>query len=811
MKVTTEIAISNLKKNKSRSILIGIAILLTTVLLTIIALSGNGVIESNKTHAKQNYGDYNGAFARVSEKQLSEIEKNAEFKDIGKIESFAFVQSDNMTVTMAYMDEAAIKATNLKLNEGKMPLRENEIAAPKEFFQKLGYKNTTLGQSVKIPYRVDGKGKIIEKEFIISGFYPADKMSNLKSMYRTIISEEFYKETIPENSRSYTVCFKTPGEDTLNYDQMIEKINTLGTKVGIEKKNIGPNKGYLMWATNPGTEVLVTCVVIGLLIILFSVLVIYNIFYVGIIQKVQEYGKLKAIGATRKQMKSMILKEGMILSAISIPLGLVIGYISSEFFFNEVLIKKLMENAGEFERTPLFNLPILIIVAVISFITVYISLRKPMKIVSKVSPIEAMKYQEESKGKKERKGYEELSLFKLTISNLMRNKKRTITTILTMGLSCFMFVVVANIAGSMDPDYDARNRIEKGDFYISLQASANDETYPENNLNNIQKQNLMGEKFINSIKNIDGVEKVETRKSILVKNTTPNLSIEDEYRYETIEVLSREDFNARKRQLKKGELDYDKLTRENGIIYGWASFFDEYGYKLNEKVNLSLYDGDKIIPKDFTMQGAIGHTNGTFIITEDTFNKFKLKENMTKDIFITCEKGKEEGIEKELQDLTSGNNYYGMISYTESLKTANLQIDTMRIPTYAVLGILGVIGFMNMANTLITSIVTRKRELGILQAIGLSRKQLNKMLQIEGLIFTIGTLIVALVVGNPLGYLAFARLKKTGMMGLNEYHFPILELGVMVIVLLLLQGVLSFYMSKSLQKDSLVDRIKYEE
>ena len=211
------------------------------------------------------------------------------------------------------------------------------------------------------------------------------------------------------------------------------------------------------------------------------------------------------------------------------------------------------------------------------------------------------------------------------------------------------------------------------------------------------------------------------------------------------------------------------------------------------------------------MQGSTRNLNADFIIAEATFNKLNLKENMITDLFITCKNGKESSVKKALQNLISEGDHYSMISYEDSLKTAKTQINTMRIPVYSLLALLGIIGFMNMANTLITSIITRKRELGILQSIGLSNKQLNKMLQIEGLIFTLGTLLVAFILGNPLGYLAFLKLKSTGMIGLNEYKFPILELCIMVIALLILQILLSFYMIKSLQKYSLVDRIKHNE
>ena len=107
---------------------------------------------------------------------------------------------------------------------------------------------------------------------------------------------------------------------------MENKIYALAEELGIHKDYADPNNGYLMWSTDPGTEVIITCALIALMVVIFSVLIIYNIFYVGIIQKVQEFGKLRAIGATKRQLKGIVFREGMILALISIPFGVLVGY-----------------------------------------------------------------------------------------------------------------------------------------------------------------------------------------------------------------------------------------------------------------------------------------------------------------------------------------------------------------------------------------------------------------------------------------------------------------------------------------------------
>ena len=155
--------------------------------------------------------------------------------------------------------------------------------------------------------------------------------------------------------------------------------------------------------------------------------------------------------------------------------------------------------------------------------------------------------------------------------------------------------------------------------------------------------------------------------------------------------------------------------------------------------------------------------------------------------------------------------HISMVSYQDQLAVTNLGITLLRSSCYSFLIILSLIGFMNMANTMITSIITRKREFGIMQAIGMSNRQQNQMLQIEGLIFTSGTAVISLTLGNLLGYFIFQLCKEHGFIGLFEYHLPVLELSLLTVGIILLQAALAFILSRNIKKESLVERIRHQE
>lgn len=98
----------------------------------------------------------------------------------------------------------------------------------------------------------------------------------------------------------------------------------------------------------------------------------------------------------------------------------------------------------------------------------------------------------------------------------------------------------------------------------------------------------------------------------------------------------------------------------------------------------------------------------------------------------------------------------------------------------------------------------------MLQAVGMTNRQLNWMMQLEGIFFSAGTAVISLIIGSPLGYALFCYARELHFYGLNEYHIPLLEIGVMILAIVLLQSSLSFLLSRNLRRESLVERISYQ-
>lgn len=809
----TNLAVSNIRKNRSRSILIMASVFLTTMLLSVIAAFGYGTVMHNRLNAGTMYGNYYGTFSRVSEEQYETIKLRSEFTSIGRAAYAAEVEQEEVSMDLNWIDQKAAENINFfsTLKEGRLPQKENEVAAPKEFFEHLGVEEPKLGDLVSISFRKDHQSKFETKEFIICGIVSSSENENLKMAYQGYVSQAFYESLISEEMRSFTITFRLNESVELNSDNAEEVMQKLGARCGVQRDNVSVNTGYMIWAFDPGLETLTACVGIAWIVILVSVVVIYNIFQVGIVQRIQEYGKIKALGATKKQLKKIIFREGMTLSLAAIPFGLAAGTGLACILFQNLIVKK-SENLMNLQmvHVSVVSMPILFLVAALSIFTVWLALKKPMRVVASISPVEAIRYQENTSRKKTvRKGRKQISVFGITVSNLSANRRRTLSTICTMGLSCVLFVALSNVAGNIDNEYEARNRVEYGQFSIELDCDLNDTAYPENNLENVQKDNPLGKEFQEKLKAIPGVTGVNTRVYFAAENKSSSKMDEDGSKT-SVCVLDREGFKHYGAGAVLGTVDYDKVSAQEGIIFGYSYFLESNGYSLGDKLEFNILDTGSEVAYEGNIVGAFGSAPASWVMTEDTYKSLNIEGDLTGQLWVDCEKKDKVEVEKAIHELLAGVSHVEMQTYDNAMKMVKMETNLMQAGIYAFLVILGVIGFMNMANTIITGVVTRKRELGVLQAVGMTNKQLNQMLQLEGILFSAGTVLVSLAAGCPLGYGLFQYAKGEHIYGMNQYHFPIREIGIMVAVIVFLQAFLSYLLSKNLRKESLVERINYQ-
>ena len=691
------------------------------------------------------------------------------------------------------------------LKEGTYPEKAQEIAAGRAFFDAVGYHDVKVGDTVTLEYRSGMQSEYAPVEFTVSGIlYDRDEYT-IEASYVVFGSQDFYNERVAEGDRQYNIYFTLSDSANVSMNNVSPVIKEIADSCGIDQKNVIINDLYLQWVLQPSYEMIVLCGILILGIVLFSVVVIYNIFQVGIAQKVQEYGKIKALGATRKQMKQLIFREGILLAVPSIPLGLLFGFLIAKVSFNWLVEQGNLVSSGiKNHQVPLFSLPVMLLCIFVSFLTVALALRKPMKIVSRISPIEATRYLEnaETQKKGKRNGRKNVTVFSMAMANITGNPKRTIGTILTLGLSCALFVIISNYVGNIDTEHEARRYINHGQFELQLDYSDEyDEKYPENNLDTILTDNPLNDSMIEEIKSIPGVTDVMTREIVSVNLNGTRFPAD---------IVSKNDFDFMRQDGDIGSMDYDQAVKNGEIFFGWLMWMEQDGYAPGESIVFDFENGSETYTYQGKIAGSFVSADTYLVIPEGVYRSMNPRGTAYGYLWVDCDKKDVASVEQSLNTLISNTSHIKMDTYHAQLQSAEFTARMMKLGCYLFMAVVGLIGFMNMANTMIMNITTKKQEYGVLQAVGMTNKQLNLCLQLQGLMFTVGTICVALIIGLPLGYALFSYAKHNGIFGMNVYHVPLIPILVMILLVGILQIVLSCVLSSNLKKETLVERIRYQ-
>lgn len=860
MNIITTTAFANLRKNKSRNILIGIAIALTAFLLTLLPTMVTGQLSLQFQAVNELYAPIHGVYRNVDGETAAEMAGDDVFETVCRreIAGKIYTGDKDITADMFALDETMIELSRMELKEGTFPKKADEIVVSEGCLKAMGLEGG-VGDRIKVPYQPVRKGKLLktaEKEFTIAGMTEDSPESLEKGIFTPMVSEAFAKEIIPEGEHVYDVCFQLRDIEGMVTEKIEERISVIGEQYGLSKNDIKVNSEYLFanyvdGALYAGLGALLAVIVLA------GILTIYSIYYVSMLDKVQEYGRLRAIGATKGQIRKLVLREGFAVAAIAVPAGIVLGLagailmlkamVSSSMDGNRVLgeqMKAVMESGD----ASLVKGWVILLAAGVSLLTVFLSLLSPMRKASKITAMEALRYQGGRKGKKERtsrKGYDALSIPRLTVSNLGRNKRRTAVTILSLGATGVLFVAAATACNCMNAEDVTRDSI-RSDILVSIDQEEGDEMHPEWALSAIQQNNPMTEELKGKIEKIDGVTAVKTipktdgkiekadgegnvtgkeepdGEGNVTEKEEPGGGVKertgkmapDEINGE-VKGLDAADMKELSRYVTEGSLGDASLKDGTGIIFQGSTLKQEFpDWKVGDKLYLEIADGEKVKGREVTLAAvaqAPPSLMGYYIAMPEDELKTMCSSDITYYWDISVEKGKEEAAAEEVRELVSEAEVLEVDTFLEENELSENAIRYTLYGCYGLLAVFGLIGILNLINTMINSVHVRKKELGMLQAIGMSGRQTVYMLQLEGLFYTAGTLVLSLGLGSILGYAIFLWAKTEGIMGIRVYHYPAVPVVCLAGIVLAVQILITYFVNMNFKKLSLIERIRFAE
>ena len=859
-KCIRRLSFKTLLSSGKRNIIAIIAIALTTLMFTAIFTVALSFNSSYQNYLARQLGGYShGAFKEVNEEQIEKISAHKKIKETGVRTVIGLADAtpfDKETAEVSYMDDNCTKWSFALPCEGRTPEKEDEISMDRKALELLGAEGT-LGEKITITYNlygINGEGGEITDTFTLCGIFEYD---DLLPVHFINISKDYMEKMRKTALESRVGDFRTDLNVMLSNSFNIEdRLIEICYDLGFTDVRVGASWAYTASSFSFAPGEALACIAFIVLIIFTGYLVIYNIFQISVAGDVRFYGLLKTIGVTPKQLKKIIRNQALMLCTPGIPLGFIAG-----FFVGALLLPLVMENTtlgkgcSKISASPV----IFIAAAVFSLITVLISCRKPGKTASRISPVEATRYTDTVK--KASKKSRSVNSFKMAFSNLGRNRKKTTVVIVSLSLSLVLLnILVAFVNGFDEDKYLGHTkcadflvsssdyfRTNPSDFYYSdeLVENIKDNTNPSTigcaYTTNGPVQAWMTEDAWFSAAMEFGLPDPKTELSLLERKDEliKEFAVIEGFDAALVDKLCVVSGSLEPLKEAGGKNVAIVVPEEPGEKYDYEDIYPKIGESIvvEYSENYSPIDvrtgepADETTPYEFIRVDTVNKSESEYTVCalvsvpyEIGNRSFRLGYSlvMNKDTFIndsvspvipmliafdTADEESEMKAEEYLSKLTFGEMDSLMYESKETLRAEFNEFKSMFIIVGGVLcGIIALVGILNFFNAIMTDIITRAKEFAVLQAIGMTGKQLKQMIITEGSLYAVGSALFALILSlilNPFEINAI-----NGMFWFCTARFTILPVVAAIPVFALIAFSVSVLLYKRMEKESIVERIK---
>lgn len=828
----------SLKKNKGRNLAAILAIIMTTMMFTTLFTLAQSMGKNlTEMHLHQSGTKAHASCKDITDEQIEQIAAHLDVKTSGR--SIVAGVAENLRlagrqVEIRYADEQYARDGFAYPETGRMPENKDEIALDTLTIERLGIK-PELGETVILEWRKDiQSGEKISSTFTLCGFWEG----NL-SVYASMawVSEEFVLEACngaggPEEGqvlglRMMDISFS----DTNNIEEHVDKVLS---DCGLSDVEFETNLAYTK-------EVQQTILVENLpmyggmvLVFIAGYLIIFNVFQISVASDIQFYGKLKTLGMTRKQIRKMILGQGCILSAAGIPAGLILGYL-----LGTALLPVLISMT---EDSPIVSMSPVIFIgsALFAVGTVIISCLLPARLAGRVSPIEALRYTDADTGykKKSRRSENGAALPGMAWANLWRNRKRTFLVIssLTLGLVLMSFFYAKNASFDVEK-YLVDMAV--ADYQLDDATNSRQDGYDP------QSQTISGE-LVEDIAALEGLEETGRLYSREIDMELSRQAQENYKEFYTEEVLDefasydpsfpkwKEEFDAAVQgeamphtiygadgiileaaagndYILSGSYDADKFATGNyALAIGPAVSPQELlpTYSAGEKVRIEDHEFEimaVLSPLQPMTAGARPVFDVPLIIPADVHTGLWPDSNLRKYYFNVDDDSMEDAAEllsEYQQTKAEGMNITSRQSMIEQYEA---EVRSSAVIGYAISVVIALVGVLNFVNSMVTAIISRKKEFAMIQSVGMTKRQLRKMLAFEGIYYAGITLIVTYALSSVIVGVVVRAITADGY---STFRFTLLPLEICTPVLLAFAVLIPYICFKNLEKQSITERLR---
>lgn len=821
------LAIKELFAQRVTSVLILIAVMLSTMMTTVVGQSLGVLTAMREQQAIALGGNRYATFLQMDADQLHAIQQDERLSYVGAsiyLGSMELTSSLNLGLTEYQGDNASIYPSSTKIKEGKLPQAPMEIALPEDVLKYLGI-DGNIGDKISLSLEKSLRHNIADNysytaEFVLTGILESNYLGYVSGTVTGIVGEGTAMQLLPKSHIYYNVDIRTADKRT--FQPVVDDINK---KLQIHELDTSYNIVYLNAmgisyttdsedANDTGFSFMaVAGILVAFLILLAAGLVIYNILKISVSKRMKEYGTLRAIGGKKGQLYQIVVIEVILLCVIGIPIGMLLGSLSASGILAAAtgLISPelfLVQNATELQALIAENSSLKVISLIISgAITLAFAMFAALpaaRSAAKVSPIMAMSGNNLKIRRRKRRA-KKIRNFEAYYArlNLKRNKGRTAITVLSLIMSITVFIALQGFTTILNAA-SALQGSHLGDYQITNEnVGFSEDALVELRENEAVKSVAVIQFSLYEQNEAGQLDGIDIGFPLKPGETFQVVGLNDEYwDYFIGSELSADQLE----QLKSGNacvvrnpipVSYGDGQLEFTSIEAGSTIYVA-GTDLEVLKTLDGYDG-------YLGIGNGGFTNGVQVIVDDSIYEQLTGKNTYSEFLPTLNAGADrENFDTFIEDFCEQTPGTTFLSYEETDQQLQESFAQIQMLAWGLILFVGLIGILNIINTVYTNIHTRVTEIGMQRAIGMSAGSLYKTFLWEGAYYG----IVASVIGSVLGYICtiFIEAATSDTLQLVAIPIlPILEAALLAIGACLLATAIPL---RKISKMSIVDSIE---
>ena len=812
------------RANKQRNVFVTIALFLTAFMITSVFSLGCSYFETYQMQQIRAMGTTaDVAITSLSEEQYEELSRSSLVSVVGVSQRLGSIDTsgmDDALLSITWIDETEWqehRVPTISDIHGDYPQAKNEIMLPTWALRAMGIDDPQIGMNISLSYQLGTDYQYISDEFVLSGYYTDYSASRAGNRGAAYVSELFATQTgLPFDSVSTAMISFSDDSNALRSCEKLKR-----------KISFTESQSFEIVPSVQSNSIILPLVAIIVFIIISGYLLIYNILYISISRDTQFYGQLKTIGATKRQIKRIVHSQIFRTSIIGIPSGLIVGGVIS---LGLVPFAMNMMYSGNTELGAIVSFSPLIFVgaAIFAFFTAVIGGMKPAKIAASIPPIAASRYTNVNARNCRRHRSHRIKLSRMARNNIFRNPKSAILTFVSLFLGLILFLVSAGLLSSLSPE-NFINQWGESDFALTYSIS--------------EEEGLISDKMLQEIKSMEGTENVRVTYSASPHTTMDvvyDQNVFDKY-IDSLNGVSGLDF-SNEETLK----DYTDNFWSG--VYGIDSqYIEELNETLENPIDLKSFENGELVvlsamtddeekpliqpgqtitvigeygEHTFTVasgflnsdfQSGRGNERGTapdLYISQQALKTLSKETKIFRIAFDVIDSSYNEEIMATLQSMTSSVSGITIQSRYEKQQEIEGYLLTSKVLATGLSAVFLLIGIMNFINTMVVSVNTRKHEFAILESVGMTKKQIRKVLLLEGGYYWSISFLLLITLGTGIYIPIYAAFEQ--MVPYATFSYPITSLLIIATIILFVCSITPIMAFKEDIVQSVVERLRQD-